>query len=201
LGSRASSEAESLSEERLLAAAARGDRAAFEQLYLLFHRRLGQFLLRVTRRPEVVQEIINDTMMVVWQRAATFRGESRASTWILGIAYRRALKALTHEPEADANAPRADAADAVDIVALQGVAYRTELADWLETALALLTPEHRLVIELAYRLDLSCEEIAEIADCPINTVKTRMFYARKRMRALLATLAAPVAPDTQRVTT
>jgi RNA polymerase sigma-70 factor, ECF subfamily len=201
LGSKIRSEADALSEEQLLAAAARGDREAFQQLYFQFHRRLRQFLLRLTRRPEVVQEIINDTMLVVWQRAATFRGDSRASTWILGIAYRRALKALAREPHADANgSSSADAAEAVDIIELQGVAYRTELADWLDTALALLTPEHRMVMELAYVLDLSCDEIAEITDCPLNTVKTRMFYARKRMRALLSTLAHPPSTDAQRIT-
>ena len=200
MGSRVSSEPAGVSEEQLLAGVARGDRAAFQQLYCLFHRRLRQFLLRLTRRPEVVQEIINDTMLVVWQRAATFRGESRASTWILGIAYRRALKALNRELPA-VNASRADAAEAVDIVELQGVAYRAELADWLDTALTLLTPEHRLVIELGYMMDLSCEEIAEIADCPVNTVKTRMFYARKRLRALLMTLAAPTLRGEQRITT
>jgi RNA polymerase sigma-70 factor (ECF subfamily) len=200
LHEKASSRFEAMSEEQLLAATAQGNRPAFQRLYFLFHRRLVRFLLRITRRPDLVQEIVNETMLIVWQRAASFRGDSRPSTWILGIAYRRALKALTREPAAEPRngLPRAESVEPVDVVALQGLAYRAEMADWLDTALALLSPEHRMVIELAYMLDLSCEEIAEITDCPVNTVKTRMFYARKRLRNLLLTLAAPAAAPAQR---
>jgi len=71
-----------------------GDRDAFRDLYIAYHRRLARFLTRLTRRYELAEEIINDTMWVVWRRAGKFRGDSRVSTWIIGIAYRRALKSL-----------------------------------------------------------------------------------------------------------
>lgn len=187
-------------EEQLLAGTARGDRRAFQQLYILFHRRLARFLSRLTRQPELVQEIINETMFIVWQRAAAYRGESRASTWILGIAYRHALKTLTRESAPGAPfAPQTDTPEPPDVVALQGIAYRAELTDWLGAALAQLTPEHRMVIELAYVLDLSCEEIAQITGAPVNTVKTRMFHARKRLRTHLGALAAPNGSVPQKV--
>jgi RNA polymerase sigma-70 factor, ECF subfamily len=70
------------------------DRDAFRELYLLYHRRLARFLMRMSLSPESVEEIINDTLWTVWQKAADFRGASRVSTWIVGIAYRRALKAM-----------------------------------------------------------------------------------------------------------
>src|SRR6266478_1904480 len=81
----------------LLIAIAAGDRRALEQLYLGYHRRLARFLSRFTQRYENVEEIINDTFMVVWQSAHDFRRASRVSTWIIGIAYRTALKSLRRQ--------------------------------------------------------------------------------------------------------
>lgn len=187
------SAAEAAGELQLLERTARGDREAFQRLYFIFHRRLTRFLLRVTRRPDVTEEIINDTMLVVWQRAGDFRGESHLSTWILGIAYRRALKRLNREPRSELVGVMNDWSATLDAEALADLAQQAELVDWLDTAFARLSPEHRLVIQLTYLLGLSCEEIASITECPVNTVKTRMFYARQRLRELLATLATPTA--------
>ncbi len=178
-------------EAKLLADTARGDRAAFQRLYFLFHRRLARFLLRLTRRPDVAEEIINDTMLAVWQGAARFRGESQVSTWILGIAYRRALKTLSRQSASETGDHPGEPAQSLDSATLEGLAYGAELADWLEAALARLTPEHRLVIELAHVLGLSCQEISEVTHSPVNTVKTRMFYARQHLQAHLFALATP----------
>src|SRR5580700_8615754 len=79
-------------DHELLIAIAAGERRALEELYLGYHPRLARFLLRVTHRYENLEEIINDTFMMVWQNAAEFRGGSQVSTWIFGIVYRMALK-------------------------------------------------------------------------------------------------------------
>src|ERR1700723_4237716 len=81
----------------LLVAVAAGDRRALEELYLGYHRRLARFLSRFTPRYENVEEIINDTFLVVWQKAKDFRRASLVSTWIFGIAYRTALKSLRRQ--------------------------------------------------------------------------------------------------------
>src|SRR5450432_321745 len=81
----------------LLVAVAAGDRRALEELYLGYHRRLSRFLARFTPRYENIEEIINDTFMVVWQSAKDFRHASQVSTWIIGIAYRTALKSLRRQ--------------------------------------------------------------------------------------------------------
>ena len=162
------------------------DREAFQELYRLYHRRLARFLTRMTRHYEVAEEIINDTMWVVWERAADFRGASQVSTWIMGIAYRRALKTLRRASlqiqSADVDPPEeiGDASAAVD------EADRREL---VMRALAQLPIEQRLVVEFTYYLGHSCADIAEIMDCPVNTVKTRMFHARRKLRVLLPELS------------
>src|SRR5258707_10440612 len=81
-------------DRRLLARVAAGDREAFRELYIMYHRRLARFLTRLTRQYEIAEEVINDTLWAVWRKAGDFRGDSRVSTWIMGIAYRRALKSL-----------------------------------------------------------------------------------------------------------
>ena len=90
INARAGSSRNEVDEDRqCLERIARGDRQAMQKLYFAYYRRLNRFLLR-TLSPERADEIINDTMFVVWRHAGDFRGESRVSTWILGIAYRLA---------------------------------------------------------------------------------------------------------------
>lgn len=169
-------------ELRLLRKVAAGDRQAFQSLYVSYHRRLARFLTRLTRQYDVAEEIINDTLWVVWCKAPEFRGESQVSTWIMGIAYRRALKTLGRL-QTIARQTALAAADA-ELVTQSG-ADAAELQEWIRHALEQLPLEQRMVLELTYFLGHSCEEIAQIMDCPVNTVKTRMFHARRKLRTLL----------------
>ena len=170
-------------DQELLRAVAGGDRQALEALYLGYHRRLARFLTRITRRYDVVEEIINDTFMVVWQHASEFRGASRVSTWVIGIAYRTALKSLRGN---DGLQRAQGGGDLPEISVDPSAAF--ELHDWIEHALGDLPLEQRLTMELAYHLGHSMEEIAEITASPIGTVKARMFHARDKMRKSLPRL-------------
>ena len=169
-------------ERQLLGRISEGDRAALEELYLRHHRRLARFLTRLTHRYDVAEEVINDTFFIVWQKAGQFRGDSLVSTWLTGIAYRRALRTLrsARRPEVGL-----EALDTVGVEPMPG----EELRDLVERALERLSVEHRVALELAYYLGHSCEEIAAIMDCPVNTVKTRLHYAREKLRTLLPLLA------------
>jgi RNA polymerase sigma-70 factor (ECF subfamily) len=159
-----------------------GERLAFEALYRGYFVRLGRFLHRVLGRSPAVEEVINDTMYVVWHRANRFSAGSKVSTWIFGIAYRKALKALARSDEpADLDVESQQVADAP----MDQAVLRAEWRRVLERALAQLTPEQRAVVELTYYHGCPYREIAEILGCPVETVKTRMFYARRRLRDML----------------
>jgi RNA polymerase sigma-70 factor (ECF subfamily) len=177
----------------LLAAIAAGDRRALKALYLAYHGRLFRFLLRVTRDAELAEELFNDTMWVVWRSAAGFRAESRVSTWITGIAYRRALKALASQrrqrPQLGTSLDALDT-DALPEVGVPSFAEALETQDWIGQALDRLSPEHRLTIELAYYVGESCEDIAHITQVPVGTVKTRLHYARLRLQRQLSSCEA-----------
>ena len=145
--------------------------------------RLERFLGKLVRHPQLAEEVLDDTLLVVWERAAGFKGESKLSTWIFAIAYRKAMKALrrydapVEDPDAENRASHDDDPE-------QAFGH-ARLHDLLREAMAELSPEHRGVVELTYFNDLSYREIAEIMDCPVDTVKTRMFYARRHLKRRL----------------
>jgi RNA polymerase sigma-70 factor (ECF subfamily) len=160
-----------------------GDRTAFEELYRHYHPRLFGYLLKLTRRPELVEEVLNDVMFTVWTDAGRFAGRSRPSTWVFGIAHHKALRALRpHGVEADSDL---EGRIAIGSEPPEDRALHRELADELGRALSELSAEQRAVVELTYYEEFSYPEIAEILGCPVNTVKTRMYYARRRLREIL----------------
>src|SRR5882672_2305212 len=128
------------------------DRDAFQQLYLDYHKRLARFLVRVIRQYDDLEEIINDALLIVWQHAGDFRGASRVSTWIFGIAYRRALNSIGRSTARSRATTRL--AEGVE-TRVEDAAGRTEDRQLLDLALSCLPPEQRLVIILAYRMDYS----------------------------------------------
>jgi RNA polymerase sigma-70 factor (ECF subfamily) len=175
--------ADELAERALLLQLAAGDRAALSELYRAYHRRLARFVGRMTRRTDIVDEVINDCFWIVWQKAGSFRGEARLSTWIMGIAYRCALKALRQHGEEPLPG------DEVGPPMGHDPQPEHELRDWVAKGLQLLSADHRLVLELAYGGGHSIDEIAAILQCPEGTVKARMFHARTKLRHLLPRLA------------
>ncbi len=161
-----------------------GDRNAFEALYRSYHPRLDRFLSLMTSRRTVVEEALNDTMLVVWNRAESYNGQSKVSTWIFAIAYRTVLKALREQDEP------VDASLLDELLSeepgpeQQLSAGQTRAA--LLRALDGLSAEQRSVVVLTYFQDLPYAEIARIVECPVDTVKTRMFHGRRRLRVLLS---------------
>lgn len=178
-------------ERHCLRAVASRDRHAFEQLYRRHHPRLARFLRRFTARSDLIDDVVNDTMWVVWRQAGDFRGASKVSTWVTGIAYRCMLKAFR------GTAPDEELGEVVlNEGQLRAVADahtdprpEREQQDWLARGLRTLPADQRMTLELAYFMGQSCEEIALTMGCATGTVKARMFHARVRLRSVLPALA------------
>ena len=159
-------------------------RTLFDRYYALVYR----FILRIVRRPELAEEAASDSFLEVWRGAGRFRGESRVSTWIYGIAHHKALNALRglrgsrHVDLEDAE-EKADPAQDPHMAAEEW-----QRRGWVRKALARLTAEHRTVVELAFYHGLAYAEIARVVGCPENTVKSRMFYAKKKLGQSLAAM-------------
>jgi RNA polymerase sigma factor (sigma-70 family) len=171
-------------EPALLRRIAWQEREAFELLYRIYYQRLTRFLDRLTRRPQMIDEILDDTMLVVWRRAATFNGTSQVSTWIFAIAYRKAMKVFKRERGRRQVLPDHDEPAFASSPETDFIHRETRAA--VRHLVARLSPEQRAVVELTYYHGCAYKEIAEIVGCPVDTVKTRMFHARRKLRAVLS---------------
>jgi RNA polymerase sigma-70 factor (ECF subfamily) len=170
-------------EERLLLdSIAEQDRDAFTKLYGIYQARLFKFVYRLTRSYTASDELVNDIMLVIWRNAGKFRGDSKPSTWIFGIAYRQALKRLSKKRLAVSPFFDVDRLPATD-------SESVEQEDWVQQGLDALPAAQRIAIELVFYLGLSYEEVAAVTECPVNTVKTRMFHARRKLKERLVTSA------------
>lgn len=155
------------------------DENALEALYHSYYTRLFRFIGRITWREDLIEEVINDVMFTVWEKATTYNHQCQLSTWIFGIAYNKARQALRN-----VNQLKEDSLDDMDsedmtLGTVDMGLKQLEMNDFLESAFKVLSPEQRAVIELTYFEGLHYSEIAILMECPENTVKTRMHYARK----------------------
>ena len=191
-------------DRRLLSRIAHGDRAALRELYVSYHQPLLRFILRITAERGLAQEGVNDVMLIVWRNSESFRGRSKVSTWLMGIAYKRALRLLESSRRWSGRFKAADfdrRLEQRDSDADVRPFDQIEVRDLIDCALGQLSPAQRAVVELTYFGGHSYEEIAAITGSPTNTVKTRMFHARAKLRRLLPALGRDEldVPGTKRV--
>ena len=184
INSGAVAETEDAQDALLLRQIERKEMTAFESLYKRYHGKLSRFVVSTLGRADMADEIINDVMYVVWEKAASYDHQCKPSTWIFGIAYNKARKYFR-----SADQPRVESlsdfdADAETTDRHHHWLERLESEDLCASILASLSAEHRAVIELTYFYGLHYREIGQIMGCPENTVKTRMFHARRHMSRL-----------------
>lgn len=147
--------------------------------------RLSGFLARHLERDDLIEEVCNDVMLAIWQHAGRFKRASRLSTWIFGIARYKALYAKRRSATRDAAsaAPEVIAEEAIDWDHPETITLRRERFRALASAVESLPQKQRLIMTLVASEGLSYQEVATSTGCSVNTVKTRMFYARRRLSA------------------
>ncbi len=172
------------SDEALIGRIATGDKVAMQVLFARHHVRVYRFVLRLVRDQTKAEDLISEVFLDVWRQAGKFEARSAVSTWLLAIARYKALSALRRRPDEELDEETAaaieDPGDDPE-TALE----KKDKGEILRKCLTALSPEHREIIDLVYYHEKSVEEVAEIVKIPENTVKTRMFYARKRLSELL----------------
>jgi RNA polymerase sigma-70 factor (ECF subfamily) len=164
---------------------AAGDKLAMKVLYARHHVQTYRFLLRLVGDEAHAEDLVSEVFFDVWRNAHQFQGNSRVSTWILAIARFKALSALRRrkddELDDDQAAAIPDMADDPEIAV-----QKKDRVAIMRQCLSHLSLVHREIIDLAYYQDKPINEVAEILGVPENTVKTRMFHARRRLSELLA---------------
>ena len=153
-------------------------------LFARHHVRVYRFVLRLVSDPTLAEDLISEVFLDVWRQAGRFEARSAVSTWLLAIARFKALSALRKKPEAELSEEMAEAIEDISDTP-EAALQKKDKGEVLRECLKKLSPEHREVIDLVYYHEKSVEEVAEVVGIPENTVKTRMFYARKRLSELL----------------
>ncbi len=168
----------------LIGRIANGDRLAMQVLFARHHVRVYRFVLRLVGDASRAEDLISEVFLDVWRQAGRFEGRAQVTTWLLAIARFKALSALRKRPEEELDDEAAgaieDTADTPEVIV-----QKQEKSEILRECLKSLSAEHREIIDLVYYHEKSVEEVADIVGIPENTVKTRMFYARKRLSELL----------------
>jgi RNA polymerase sigma-70 factor, ECF subfamily len=177
-------DAQATTDDMLLESIADGGRTAMHILYSRHNVRVYRFILRIVRDRSVAEDLVSQVFLDVWRTASQFEGRSQVSTWLLSIARFKALTALRQRRHEDIDQEDvrqiADEADTPE-TSLD----RSNTSAILRACVAKLSPAHREIVDLVYYHEKSVEEVAEIISVPANTVKTRMFYARKQLADLL----------------
>lgn len=175
---------EAATDPALLQRMAGGDRAALQTLFARHYTRVYRFAMRQVRSEELAEEIANDVFLESWRQAGRFEGRSAVSTWLLAIAYNKARMALrSRKPHISDDDYLADVPDAADNP--ETVKLKADKARAIRLLTERLSPDQRAVIDLVYYHEKGLREVAEILDIPENTVKTRLFHARKRLADLI----------------
>ena len=173
------------SDEMLIRQIAGGDKTAMRTLFERHQLKVFRFVVRIVRDAALAEDTVSETFLEAWQHAGQYAGRASVSSWLLGIARHKALDAPRRRPteSLDSEAAQNAADPARDPEAELG---RKHTGAAIRGALAALSHEHAEIIDLVYYQEKSIREIVEILGIPENTVKTRMFYARKRLAVLVA---------------
>lgn len=168
----------------LIRGIAAGNETALRGLFARHQTRIYRFALRLVGNAAVAEEVTNEVFLEVWRNAAKFEGASAAATWMLSIAHHRAVSYLRKRREEgwdeDAAGTLQDGGDDPEVAA-----QKSDKSAILRLCLDKLSPEHKAIVDLVYYHELSVAEASEVLQIPENTVKTRMFYARRRLSELL----------------
>jgi RNA polymerase sigma-70 factor (ECF subfamily) len=177
--------AKATSDEVLVQLIAGGDKDAMRVLFARHNVRVFRFLTRIVGNDATAEDLLNEVFLEVWRNAARFEARSQVSTWILAIARFKALASMRRrqhdELDDEASEMIEDMSDTPEIAV-----QKTERSALLQQCLQQLSVAHRQVVDLVYYHEQSIEEVAEIIGVPASTVKTRVFYARKRIAELMA---------------
>ena len=175
---------------QLLERIGQGDEAAFRVLYKMFSRKLYAYTLRQTGDPAQAEEIVSDTLYEVWKQPTRFRGDAQFSTWLIGIARNKVLMAFrARRPDSD----HEDLDDLADQLEGEGgcafdVLAHKQRQQGVQHCMGKLSDEHRECVHLVFFEGMSLGEVAQVQACPENTVKTRLFHARQKLRNCLRLL-------------
>ena len=168
------------SDRKLIERIANADKAAVQALFARFHVRIYRFIVRMVGNEAVAEELANEVFLDVWRQAGRFESRSSVSTWLMAIARNKAISHLRRKKDMPLDDKMANLIEDTQDNP-ETVAQKTDKGAAIRLAIDSLSPSHKAVIDLVYYHELSVREVSKVLDIPANTVKTRMFHARKNL--------------------
>ncbi|PKN98770.1 MAG: hypothetical protein CVU42_11170 [Chloroflexi bacterium HGW-Chloroflexi-4] len=160
-----------------------GDETALHELYAEYGKRLFAYALRLTNDHAKAEDVVQDVLVTVWRTAYRYRGEGRFIAWLLGIVHHTAMNAIRHTSIAISDAMEDTIAS--NTLPPENLTQRNMQSEWVKQGLESLDSDHRAVLELVFYQGLSMEEIAKVCQIPLGTVKSRLSYARQKLKGIL----------------
>lgn len=167
----------------LLGGISRGDREAFAEFYRRHGGPLFAFLVKLVRERDMAEEVLGETMLDIWRQAGRFESRSSVATWLFSVCHDKAVRRLRRQRETVMEDDAVTSAD--DGPTPDSPVDGRAMAQLLPDLMARLSLDHCEILQLTYYQGFSVQEIAELLSLPENTVKTRMFFARQRLKTLL----------------
>ena len=186
----ATTDLQGTSDQDLVALAGKGDEEAFQALYHRYEKRIFQYLISMLGDPTLTEETMVEVMVAVWKGAEKFRGASKVSTWLFGIAHHKGIDAIRRvSSQRQSSVALDDADETIDVSdGPEEHAQQKGLAKLTNQAMKDLSPDHREILHLAFFEELSYQEISALLSIPLNTVKTRVFYAKQQLKGQMQAL-------------
>ena len=175
--------ADSRNDEPLVKRLAAGDESALNELYEEYGKRMYAYALRLTNDPDKAEDVLQDVLVTVWRKASSYRGEGRFIAWLLGIVHHTSMNAMRHvsiplSDEMEESLPSPAGSP-------ESQTQQEQQNAWVREGLQSMSPEHRAVLELVFYHGLSLEEVSQVCQCPLGTVKSRLAYARQHLKGIL----------------
>jgi len=180
----ATAAAKTSSDENLVNQIAAGSKSAMQALFARHRTYVYRWLLRFVSNEALAEDLLSEVFVDVWRQAGRFQYRSSASTRLMSIARHKALSVRRRRADAELD-DKIEATVADSTGDPEAALLEKDRGELLRRALMRLSPEHRQVIDLVYYHEKSVDEVAHILDVPPATVKTRMFYARKKLAELV----------------
>mgnify|MGYP001364699596 CR=1 FL=1 len=156
----------------------------FHQLYLDYGQRMYAYALRITGFPTLAEDVVQDSLLTVWNSARSYEGKSRLSAWLLGIIHHTAMKALRHSTIPIDNDMQSRLVEKSPSPEEQ--TQSNERSEMIQNYIQKLSPEHRAVLDLVFYQGMTMSEAADICGCPVGTIKSRLSYARAYLKSMLS---------------
>lgn len=170
-------------EKALLSRIAAGEPGALQELYQRYAKQMYTYSFRLVNDPQIAEDVLQESLLAVWQSAHKYRHQGRVIAWLLAIVHNKSMRTFRRKPALNMESFEHQLPDPAP--RLEERASQHDRKTLLRDGLNQLSVEQRTVLELVFYQGLSLQETAQVLGCPLGTVKSRLSYAKENLKGVL----------------